>query len=299
MSVRRDLFFPECANYGSGFSSQYLVDKVNVEHKKEKRRTRNVDPRYSFDIDLNNATAIQLSEIVRLWHSCGGELFGFLFKDPTDFTSNISDSFLTGSTIGILDQSLGKAVAGKHEYEIHKEYAAGLYNKKRKIQFPKEDTLVVAVDGKQVYNFVYDYSNFKLVFIQSIASYPYAGNVTSGVITFDNSLNVNDLLYITGFTTASFNRAEGQRPYRIVEATSSYIRVEDYDTGGYPLDEVSANLVLTQAEPPTGSVITCGFEFYTPVRFDGEDAAEFVANNGQFDSMSSDFSSISLLEITP
>ncbi len=296
-----DLFFPKCIAYGSTGSPNYITEKVEVDSGAEQRNQRRVYPRHEYNIEMENLPANEISEIMNLWHVCAGDHIGFLFLDPMDHTSSNTVDSLSGTDVLMTDQLVAVAVGTQTDYPLYKYYKAGAHDMRRRIQYPDMDTLVVAVDGFAITSWLYSYDDCLLRFTKPVTTLTASMSRTSGgVISGANysALSPGDLVYVTGWSNASYNAAPGGDPARVVSATSSTLVLQRYNGSAYGNAVLTGETVTIQsALPPTGAEITAGFYFYVPVRFDDGDNMENEIKSGMRESAFADFSRITLREI--
>lgn len=303
MSVNKELIFPECIVYGSTFASKYDTNKLQVGGGKEYRVSEQDYPRHVYSVDFENAPAAEHLSILTLWHAASGELDGFLFLDPYDHTSNNRSAALSSTDTSYLDQFVAVAAGEAYAYPLYKTYKVNAQEKQRRVYYPIEGTLKVAVDGYEVTNFVYSYSNFTLSFLQSIAEVTLRANIDGDTLVssfFDEvpAYAVNDLVYVSGFTDSTDDRTDGEHPYRVLSRDDTTLQLEYYDGTQVNITDTGLTLSIRQAPIPTGSVITCGFYFRTPVRFDDNElSVSSVA--GLRETSISDLRSVSLVEVCP
>jgi uncharacterized protein (TIGR02217 family) len=193
--IYTDIIFPECIAYGSTGVPRYMTDKVEVYSGAEQRNARWEFPKHEYAVKLENIPADEISEIMRIWHVCSGDHAAFLFMDPLDHTTNISDTVLAGDEVTPFDQVVGTAIGGQATYQLFKFYDKASRSKRRRIKYPKLDTLRVAVGGVEVFNFDYDYDTGLLTFNQAIGSQTATVAISGGVFTgfTVGSLQVGDL----------------------------------------------------------------------------------------------------------
>ena len=307
MTIYRDLVFPECIAYGSTGVPIYKTEKVEVSSGSEYRQSRWRYPKHQFDIDMSTLDAGQAAEVLRLWHVCSGEGIAFMFMDPQDHTSHDSDDGISGSTPTMLDQLVATAIAGKFDYPLYKNYTVAGHVKQRRIRFPIDGTILVAVDGRNYPRWSYNYDAG--VLRMSTPSGPVTRSCTfnAATLTLTCSANnafanfvVDDLFYLTGFLNPIFNIEPGDNPLRVKAITSHTLQFEPFYVGNVytpPDVTIPSPFVLQSALPPTGAAITAGFQFHVPVRFATEDAGQSQIIAGLRETSMTDFTSLSLIEV--
>jgi uncharacterized protein (TIGR02217 family) len=303
--VYTDIIFPRCLSYGSTGNPHYETEKVEVASGMEARQSRWRYPKHEYNINMENLEAPDVAEIMRIWHVCSGDAMAFLFMDPLDNTSADTDDGMSLKDVSATDQFVASAVGTVSAYPLYKSYKQSSRTKTRRIKYPMEGTLIVAVDGFTVTNWNYNYTSCMLNFTKATgditADLALTGNTLScqpGALAFA-SLNVNDLFYMTGFTLHASNNVEpGAMPLRVVSTTDTTLVFEKYDQTAWTVaDELEQPITLTQTLPPTGAAITAGFYFYVPVRFSDGDNATSEIKAGLRDSVQADFTNITLKEV--
>lgn len=302
MLIHRDLVFPSCITYGSVLSPKYSTTKLVVGGGKEYRFSQSEYPLHAYDVKIERMDPADHKDIVSLFHVVSGELDSFMFMDPSDHTSNNVGSVINGEDVSPTDQLVGLVTGTSDEYPIYKRYVVEGKEKRRRIYFPLADTLRVAIDGHEVTNFEYADASFTLNFLQSIATKTVAVTVSGSTLTSGSGdlpeYSVNDLIHITGFGDDSYDKELGENPYRVVSSTPNTMVIENYDSTPLALPAGSETLILEQAPPPAGAAITCGFYFYTLVRFDDE-SLDIEPVAGLRDTIISNLNSIRLIEVSP
>lgn len=301
-----DVIFPECISYGSTGSPRYLTDKAEVLSGSEQRETRYEYPRHEYSINMENLPPAEAAEVLNIWHICSGDFAAFLFLDPQDHTSNVSQKTVSGTEVNIGDQPVASAVGGVAEYPLYKFYTHGASNRKkrRRIGYPKADTLRVGVDGIEFFRWEYDYALRVLRFTKpqgpTTATVSKQGDVFTATTNAFRLLAAGDLVFIDGFTSATVNRTTGA-PHRVlaVNQSGNEMRLQRYNgtTFNAATDEVSVTMSLQSALPPTGAAITAGFYFYVPVRFDEGDNANSEIIAGLRETAITTFSELKLREV--
>lgn len=302
--IYHDVIFPECIAYGSTGSPRYVTDKIEVASGAEARNSRWEYPKHEFNIRLDKIPADEISQIMNIWHICSGDFAGFMFMDPMDHTSLNNVSVLAGSEPTATDQIVATATGNRETYPIYKLYTFEGHEKRRRILYPKAGSLLVAVDGEVVPDWLYSYGTTELQFTVPLAPTTFTGSMgTDGVITGADfsSLSVGSLVYISGWSDGSMNRTMGGNPARVLAAGPGSLTVQDYNGGilqpGVALS-AEAGITIQSALPPTGALITCGYYFYVPVRFGDGDNMESEIVSGMRESAFADFDQIQLREIT-
>jgi uncharacterized protein (TIGR02217 family) len=303
--IYQEVIFPECISYGSTGVPEYKTERIEVESGSEQRNSRQEYPRHKYNIVMENLPADETKTVMDIWHVCSGTAAGFMFLDPLDHTSNNAGDALAGTDITVEDQYCTTIVGTQTEFELFKYYTYGIRTKRRRIKYPKLETLLIGVDGEITYNWEYDYVGRKVRFTKPVAPQTIF-TITNGAAYFSIAaaalINVGDLFYATGFVSANvgLNVPMGGDPLRVVSKVGRYVTFERYNGGVWAspsLTIASQNAVFTQTTPPPGSQITAGYYFYVPVRFSEDDVVESEIKNGARETGIYDFNSITLTEV--
>lgn len=298
--IYTDIFFPECISYGSTGSPIYMTDKTEVASGAESRNSRWDYPKHEYSILLEEIPAEEISKIVNIWHVCAGSHAGFLFLDPSDHTSSNTTASVTGSEVSPTDQRIGTALGITTSYPLYKHYQEASRTRKRRIAYPQDGSLRVAIDGFECFNWSYSYSTkmltFTLAFGERVRNLTKTGNIITGD-TFPG-LQVGDLLYISGWTDNDYNFPEGGDPVRVRAVSSTELELEKFDGSDYgPVSFPATSVTMLPCLPPTGAELTAGFYFYVPVRFDDDDNLGHELTSGMRESAIATFEDITLREI--
>lgn len=147
--VFSDVVFPVCISYGSEFRATYDTIKTEVLSGAEQRVTRQEYVRNVYKINTQNMPAEELAQIVNIFHVCAGDLYGFLFLDPTDHTSANNEQSHSGSVITPYDQPvLQDPYSG--EWHLFKIYRHASRVRRRRIRRPILKTMTVKNDGNDI-----------------------------------------------------------------------------------------------------------------------------------------------------
>jgi uncharacterized protein (TIGR02217 family) len=288
----KELEFPSCISYGSVFAEAWDINSIRTASGIEWREANIDRPLGRYTISLENATAAEYGELLKLWHAVNGGLHNFLFLNPTDYTSSTADNS-NGSEIAFDDQDVAIANGAMNSYTLTKsyEYRGCVY--RRPIRRIYQNNLLVGVDGRPVTNFKFDNSQGVLRFLQSIAPMQVDGSFKGNKITGADfsSLQPNDLVYVKfeGFTAGSSN------PLRVVSSDNTSVTLERY-SGSLLLEDYVGTVDIRSAVPPTGAKITAGFKYLTPVAFDMP-ALEAVSEAGMHESFFATVQNIALKEV--
>ncbi|WP_283194967.1 DUF2460 domain-containing protein [Rhizobium sp. AN80A] len=118
------------------------TDIVNLSNGRESRNSRWRDARRSYDAGSGLRSVADLYEVLEFFEARSGELYGFRFRDPVDWTST-----RPGAEIGPGDQPIGIGDGVTAAFPLVKTYGDAGARATRRIAKPVEGSVVVAVDG--------------------------------------------------------------------------------------------------------------------------------------------------------
>lgn len=301
--IYTDIIFPECITYGSTGVPRYETVKSEVLSGDEARQSRWTYPKHEYNISMEGMNAKDISEIMNIWHVCSGDLIGFLFTDPLDHTSALSINNLSGSDVTSQDQFVASAVGGQTDYEVYKFYVKGDRQKKRRIRYPKKDTMLVRVGHRDTTQFEVNYDDAVLRFTTPVEDEVITVTKVGAVVTRDDAgawtefFNVGDFVNLEGFTNTLNDATANALRVAAIDGDDMTLELFNGSTWGADGDEASVAITFNSGLPATGQNISAGFYFYVPVRFDDGDNATSEIIAGLRESSVADFSDISLKEI--
>lgn len=201
-------------------------------------------------------------EIKNWFMAAHGRAHAFRARDWGDFKSCEATEAVAST-----DQTLAAPDGVETDFQLRKTYSKGGQSLIRDIKKPVSGTTVIAIDSVTISNgWGVDVTTGIVVFDDITLS---VTNATSSgantIIDFSvaHGLIVGDSVYITTFTGdwSGLNAARF-----IVTNTAGTTITVAHDSSGYAAYSGNAGQIDTL--PQTGEVITAGFEFDVPVRFD-------------------------------
>jgi uncharacterized protein (TIGR02217 family) len=118
------------------------TDIVNLSNGRESRNSRWRDARRSYDAGSGLRSVADLYEVLEFFEARSGELYGFRFRDPIDWTSGRPGVAVTAG-----DQPLGSGDGLNASFPLAKTYGDPAASSIRNITKPVAGSVVVAVDG--------------------------------------------------------------------------------------------------------------------------------------------------------
>ncbi len=155
--------FPTDLSIGSGGGPERRTEIVTLSNGFEERNSPWAHSRRRYDAGLGVRSLDDLSDVIEFFEARHGQLFGFRWKDWSDFKS-----CKPSKTPTAFDQAIGVGDGTKKTFQISKTYAHGPTKYVRPISKPVNGTVIVAV-GSQLLSEFQDYSI----------------DYSSGTITFD------------------------------------------------------------------------------------------------------------------
>ncbi len=137
--------FPTSISFGSVGGPERKTEIVSLANGHEERNSPWTHSRRRFDAGLGVRSLDDLEGLVAFFEARGGQLFGFRWKDWTDFKSTRSSR-----TISALDQTLGIGDGVKTVFQLLKSYVSGAEAYTRWIRKPVDGSVIIAVDGEEI-----------------------------------------------------------------------------------------------------------------------------------------------------
>ncbi len=134
--------FPAALSVGSTGGPERRTEIVTLSNGFEERNSPWAHSRRRYDAGLGVRSLDDLAELIAFFEARNGQLFGFRWKDWTDFKS-----CAPSAVPGALDQPIGTGDGATAIFALAKVYASGGVAYSRPITKPVVGTLKVAVDG--------------------------------------------------------------------------------------------------------------------------------------------------------
>ena len=143
MAGFHEIRFPVDIGIRSKGGPQRRTDIVTLGSGREERNARWAHARRRYDAGYGVRSLTSLSVVVAFFEERRGRLYGFRFKDRTDFRSS-SNGVVQQST----DQTLGVGNGSRTTFALIKTYGADFAPYQRPISKPVAGTVLVAVAGQ-------------------------------------------------------------------------------------------------------------------------------------------------------
>lgn len=137
--------FPAALSVGSSGGPERRTEIVTLNNGFEERNSPWAHSRRRYDAGLGVRSLDDLSEVIAFFEARYGQLYGFRWKDWTDFKS-----CLPSASPGARDQRLGAGDGKATVFELSKRYASGQQAYVRPIRKPVQGTVRVAVGGAEL-----------------------------------------------------------------------------------------------------------------------------------------------------
>lgn len=157
-----DIRFPAALSFGALSGPERRTEIVSLANGFEERNSPWSQSRHRFDAGLGMRSLDDLAEAVAFFEARHGQLFGFRWKDWTDFKS-----CMPSASVSAFDQQIGIGDGQTTTFDLCKTYQSGGFSHVRRISKPVAASVVVALDGDAVQGetlFSVDYRNGQVIF---------------------------------------------------------------------------------------------------------------------------------------
>ena len=151
MAGFHEVRFPIDVAFGSLGGPERRTEIVVTGSGREERNSRWAHSRRRFDVGYGVRTLDDLAIVVAFFEERRGRLYGFRFRDPTDFASAAPSA-----AIGPHDQRLGSGDGETTVFALRKTYGGDDAPYRRPIVKPVAGSVRVAVDGEEITAFDVD-----------------------------------------------------------------------------------------------------------------------------------------------
>lgn len=280
-----DEVFPYDISYNSIGATRFQTDVVRVDSGHDQRSSRWDQPLMEYDIAYGVRTMEHLQGLIAFFRAMRGRRDAFLYHDHVDYTSTLAteEEARRAPDITHLDQQIGIGDHVKYKFQLIKKYPTPSGNKEqiRPIYRPQPNTVSIGVGGLQVENWTVDYAtgvitfvpNWQKVNLQGMRLEPHESQVNRwrmiGAAGNFTGLVVGDKI-ITRNWLNPLNNSNEAMTLIVVSINGDGSRIEYTAPDNYGELESNRNGVgvYRHPAPKANLVITAGFQFYVPVRFD-------------------------------
>ena len=134
--------FPTNISRGARGGPERRTQIVELASGDEERNASWADSRRRYDVAYGIRKADDLATVIAFFEARGGRLYGFRFKDWSDYKSA-----LPSVAISRTDQSLGTGTGAATHFQLVKRYTSGAQTWTRTITKPVAGTVLVALNG--------------------------------------------------------------------------------------------------------------------------------------------------------
>lgn len=137
-----EVSFPLRLALGATGGPMRRTDIVNLSNGRENRNQRWRNARRRYEVGSAIKTLDDLYSVLEFFEARRGQLYGFRFRDPLDYRSGKPSEPITAT-----DVELGLGSGDEAEFQLVKYYGDAESRFRRAIEKPRENSLLVAVDG--------------------------------------------------------------------------------------------------------------------------------------------------------
>ena len=137
-----EIRFPSKLSFGSSGGPERRTDVVTLANGFEERNTPWANSRRRYDAGTGLRSLDELAALVAFFEARRGQVFGFRWKDWTDFKSCAPSQALTP-----IDQEIGRGDGVRTVFALVKTYLSGAQSYVRPIGKPVAGTVICAVGG--------------------------------------------------------------------------------------------------------------------------------------------------------
>lgn len=140
-----DIRFPSSVSYGALGGPQRRTDIVTLANGYEERNTPWQHARRRYDAGLGMRSLSDIETVIAFFEARQGQLFGFRWKDWSDFQSCSADAEISPD-----DQFLGAGDGTTTLFSLAKDYSSGGVSYRRPVNKPVAGSVRVSRDGSEL-----------------------------------------------------------------------------------------------------------------------------------------------------
>ena len=134
--------FPVNIGRGARGGPKRKTQVVTLASGDEERNASWANSRRRYDVSYGLRRADDLAQVVAFFEARNGMLYGFRFKDWSDYKSCLPSELPSSA-----DQHIGNGAAGRTQWQLRKRYTSSLWGVYRDITKPVAGTVLVEVNG--------------------------------------------------------------------------------------------------------------------------------------------------------
>jgi len=135
--------FPTAIAFGASGGPERRTEVVTLGSGHEERNSRWADSRRRYNAGYGVRSLDDLHEVIGFFEERRGRLYGFRWRDRTDFKS-----CAPGATPAATDQTIGTGDGARTGFQLAKRYGSDFAPWLREIRKPVDGSVVIAVDGE-------------------------------------------------------------------------------------------------------------------------------------------------------
>ena len=175
-----EVSFPLRLALGATGGPMRRTDIVNLSNGRENRNQRWRNARRRYEVGSAIKTLDDLYTVLEFCEARRGQLYGFRFRDPLDYRSGKPSEPITAT-----DVELGLGSGEEAEFQLIKYYGDAESRFRRVIEKPRENSVLVAVDGTLADSETYTLDETKGVIRFTEGHIPDNGAVVTAGFEFD------------------------------------------------------------------------------------------------------------------
>ena len=277
--------FPYDISLNSLGATRFETDVVVVDSGYDQRTSRWDQPLMEYDVAYGVRTMEQLHGLLAFFRAMRGRKHAFLYHDHVDYTSTLATNVEARAApqISPFDQVLGTGDHSTKTFHLLKRYPTpgGQAEHLRPVYKPRQGSVMLAVDGVPVDNWVCNHANGQITFVSDLVVEPPANlsigpragfsgqwTVVGPAETFSGFVQ-GDKVIMSGWVHPANNTTEIQAAVvQSIAQDGAQLHLTLPPGQGAVETNVSGVRLTRHPAPRAGRTITAGFHFWVPVRFD-------------------------------
>ncbi len=180
MSNFHETRFPVSVSFASSGGPERRTEIVSLASGAEERNSPWQHARRRYDAGLGVQSMDDLQAVIAFFEARRGQLYGFRWKDITDFSTAITSALPKAE-----DQQIGVGDGTTSIFALSKTYENGPYAYLRPITKPVQGSLLVAIDGVLQQEGVDYTADFALGIVTFVGGAPVSGALITAGFEFD------------------------------------------------------------------------------------------------------------------
>lgn len=144
MPAFHEVRFPDDISKGSTGGPMRTTDIVELVSGFEERNATVFNSKRTYDASMGIRNVNDLHDVIEFWEARFGQLYGFRWKDWTDYRSG-----KTANNVTFNDQVIGTGNGTQTQFQLVKNYISGATGYARVIRKPVAGTVIIARNGVQ------------------------------------------------------------------------------------------------------------------------------------------------------